>query len=158
MKKAFLFKDNKGNVLFITIVIIAVIIFITAIVVEWHRTITIADNFDVEITRALKSSIDLSLKDEYRKDGVSVMDSKKAEDEFYNYLFEIMKLDENFKYYESGKFIYSLNIENIKFVSEPPWIYIDGYIEVAPVLFGMADSMYEINFSKGIHNMRLNYE
>jgi len=125
------------------------------VVIEWQRTVTIADNFDLEMSRALKSSIDLSLKDEYRKDGESVMDCDKAKLEFYNYLYGYMKLDENLKYYESGKFIYSVNIKNVKFISDPPEIFIDGNINVAALFFSIINPAYEINFSKGVHNMRL---
>ena len=151
-------KDSKGSVAFLCIALIPLILITFLVIAEWHHVVTVTGSIDRDISRALKTSIDIAILDEYRQDRVAVMDVDKAKVEFWRYIHENMDLDSNLRSYRDNRFIYSLNIESIEFfATEPPRIYVDGYISLRPLFLGIEDSTFEIEFSKRIHNMRLDW-
>ena len=153
MKKRNFQKGASGTMMVLFCMIFVILL---AIGIEWYRAVTLKEHIDIEIERALNIAVELSMRDNYRRDHISNIDKDIAIAEFYDYLNQELSLDYNMSCYVNGRFQYRLVISNLYIDTEPPVLRANGQIETQISFLKYFGSFtYTIPFSIRSRNIRL---
>ena len=79
--------------------------------------------------RGVNSAVEFAIRDEYRRDGITKMDSVLAEETLWDYFHQNMKLDQEFSKYAGSKLKYRLEIQGITITEEPPCLTLKGWLK-----------------------------
>ena len=135
MKRIFyILKNNKGTSGVGVILVCLIIGLASVMIIEIFRYYTIKDSIDKELSRAVNMAIDTSMDDEKRKLHISSIDTDIAVQEFYTYLQNELKLDDELKYNDSN-LKYQLHLNNINIQADPPKFEVEGTVILKPDLF-----------------------
>ncbi len=148
-------KNQKGSIVFLACIFAAVIVIVFSLALEWYRAFSLAGSIEADIYRAMKTSMDMSILDGYRIDGLSVMDCDNAKRILEAYFCDNMGLNSEKVYLSNGKEIYRLNMIKMDFCGTPPSIYIEGTAEITPMIFDAFSFKINIDISKKLQNVRL---
>lgn len=129
-----MFKRNKGSAMPMLLVACMVIAMISAILFENQNMYTVKENIDRELARAANIAVDLAMDDSARRYHISRIDKDKAQDEFYNYLYDFMELSPSLEHKTGMKYRLVLTKVDIE-PEEPlgPYLSVQGYVEIAPM-------------------------
>lgn len=147
-------RTQKGDAIFFIFIIIYVILTLSAIVFEYFRIDSLYQQVEYELQRGVNSSVEYAMLDEYRRDGVAKMDSDVAQDEFYTYLHQSMKLDRELEKYSDKKLVYTLDIQSITATDDPPRLTIQGQLKLRSC-FSFLPSDIRLHFSISSINSRI---
>ncbi|WP_313559183.1 hypothetical protein, partial [Ruminiclostridium cellobioparum] len=100
-----LISNNKGTSAVGVILACIIIVFGTVLILEVFRYYSVKDSMDKELSRAVNIAIDIAMDDNKRKIHVSSIDEDIAAQEFYSYLIDELKLDDEL-IYDDGKLKY----------------------------------------------------
>ena len=129
-----LISNNKGTSAVGVILACIIIVFGTVLILEVFRYYSVKDSMDKELSRAVNIAIDIAMDDNKRKIHVSSIDEDIAAQEFYSYLIDELKLDDEL-IYDDGKLKYQLRLDNVNIQSDPPKFEVEGMIILRPEFF-----------------------
>jgi hypothetical protein len=108
-------RSKKGDIGVLAITVFAVILAAGGICNELVRFFVIQDQMSVELNRAVNLCIKTSVYDSYRWDKENHLDPDLAEEAFYDYLHDEMKLDSNFALYsDENELMYRVQVESLR--------------------------------------------
>ncbi len=147
--------DRRGSIGGSLLFLFAFIILLT-VTYTFGRAIMVRNQVSAELSRALNTAIQLSMRDEYRRDAISQIDTVRAETEVYAYLAGI-GMDASMTMRRDGQPVFRLSVDSLVFTENPPAARITGTVFV-PV--GMLHALgvpaeIEFPFSIASRNQRL---
>ena len=112
-----LLKDQRGSVGVNVILIMLLVVFLGVIVLEFQRVMSVRDTLEYECQRAVNTALEYAMRDDYRRDGINILDPELAESQFHAYFIGFMGLSGSGGSYacydESGKLEYTLTVDSL---------------------------------------------
>jgi hypothetical protein len=111
-----LLKDQRGSVGINIIIIMLLVVFLGTIVLEFQRVMSVRDTLEYECQRAVNTALEYAMRDEYRQDGINILDSELAEEQFHTYFSGFMGLsgsEGDYTCYQDGKLAYTLTVDSL---------------------------------------------
>ena len=112
-----LLKDQRGSVGVNVILIMLLVVFLGTIVLEFQRVMSVRDTLEYECQRAVNTALEYAMRDDYRQDGINILDPELAERQFHAYFTGFMGLSGSGGSYacydESGKLEYTLTVNSL---------------------------------------------
>ena len=116
-----LLKDRRGSVGVNVILIMLLVVFLGTIVLEYSRVMSVRDTLEYECQRAVNTALEYAMRDEYRQDGINILDPDLANIQFHAYFSGFMGLSGSGNSYacydENGKLEYTLTVDSLEIVS-----------------------------------------
>jgi len=105
--------NRKGDVFLFILILVFFILTLAVILSEYFRIESLYQQAEYVVQRGVNSSVEYAMRDDYRRDGYSRMDSALAEETLYAYFHENMGLDSELNKYAGNQWVYQLEIERI---------------------------------------------
>ena len=135
-------------------IILFVILTLTAMLIEYYRMDSLYQQVDYVLRRAVNDAVEYAMLDEYRQDGYDRMDSSAAEQRFYEYLHENMKLDRDLRKYSGKQWVYTLEIKSLTATDDPPSLILEGQLKTRSI-FGFLMGDVRLPFTLTSSNQRI---
>ena len=108
-------------------------------VCEFIFIIGAKENLEIELARAANIAVDLAMSDAHRQDHISELDAAAAHDQFYDYLFNDMRLSPQLEAYShDGGCLYKIEITDLFISASPPVISATAVVTMQPLFIGRA--------------------
>ena len=112
-----LLRDQRGSVGINVIMIMLLVVFLGTIVLEFQRVMSVRDTLEYGCQRAVNTALEYAMRDDYRQDGINILDPEQAKIQFYAYFTGFMGLagsDGNYACYdEAGQLQYTLVVDSL---------------------------------------------
>jgi|GEM_PF-6244095 len=114
-------QDRRGSVGVNVILILMLVVFLGTIVLEFQRVMSVRDTLEYECQRAVNTALESAMRDDYRQDGVNIIDPALAEIQFHAYFTGFMGLngsDGTYTCYNAdGKLQYILLVDSLEIIA-----------------------------------------
>ncbi|MGI6684608.1 MAG: hypothetical protein ACOX47_03770 [Bacillota bacterium] len=146
--------NRKGDVFLFILILIFFILTLAVILSEYFRIESLYQQAEYVIQRGINSSVEYAMRDDYRRDGYSRMDSALAEETLYAYFYENMGLDSELNKYAGNQWVYQLEIERIDATDSPPCLTLTGALKTRSV-FNFLSGTIRLPFTISSVNIRI---
>ncbi len=156
MKALLLDRRGIGNVGLI--MILAIVLVVAGVVLEYGRVLNIRNNVEKELSRAVNVSIKAAMQDEFRRDSISLLDETLALATLRDYLITDMDLNASCQRIVDGSVVYRLDMGSQSVQADPPRMEVAGILIIPVSVFrdllgeGLA---FRIPFRIASRNQRL---
>jgi hypothetical protein len=149
-----LLRNKNGDVGVLPVLVFVIILAIGGLLNEIIRVVAVHDQISVEMNRAINLCIKTSVYDSYRIDKVNYyLDPIKAEEAFYDYLYDDMKLNYSMtKYTDEGELMYTVYIDQLNIDSMNAKASVEGTVYV-PGFFDIGT--FPLRYKVQSRNMRI---
>ena len=107
------------------------------IICEFFFAFSVRDNLEAELTRAANIAVDMAMSDAYRQDRLSELDADAAYTQFYDYLYNEMRLPTRLGTHASGVGgYYSLEITELVINPSLPGVRATASVSLQPLFLG----------------------
>jgi len=146
--------NRKGDTFVFILILIFFILTLAAILIEYSRMESLYQQVEYVLQRGVNVSVEYAMRDDYRRDGYSRMDSALAEDALYTYFYESMGLDADLNKYADNQWVYQLEIERVDATADPPRLTLNGALKTRSV-FSFLTGEVRLPFSISSVNIRI---
>jgi hypothetical protein len=146
--------NRKGDVFLFILILVFFILTLAVILSEYFRIESLYQQAEYVIQRGVNSSVEYAMRDDYRRDGYSRMDSALAEETLYAYFYENMGLDSELNKYAGNQWVYQLEIERIDATDSPPCLTLTGALKTRSV-FNFLSGTIRLPFTISSVNIRI---
>ncbi len=115
------------------LILVFFILTLAAILIEYVRMEGLHQQVEYVLQRGVNSAVEYAIRDEYRRDGYTLLDTAVAEEKLYKYLHENMGLDSEMNKYAGEEWNYRLEVISIHATESPPRLTLAG--ELKPAAF-----------------------
>jgi len=116
-----LLRDKRGSVGVNVILIMLLVVFLGTIVLEYSRVLSARDTLEYQCQRAVNTAVDFAMRDDYRQDGINILDPELAESQFNAYFTDAMGLTDTCGgfacYDDNGDLAYTLTVDSLEITS-----------------------------------------
>jgi hypothetical protein len=112
--------NRKGDVFLFILILVFFILTLAVILSEYFRIESLYQQAEYVIQRGVNSSVEYAMRDDYRRDSYSRMDSALAEETLYAYFYENMGLDSELNKYAGNQWVYQLEVSASTLPTAPP--------------------------------------
>lgn len=126
-------KSRRGDTFVFILILVFFILTLAAILIEYFRMESLYQQVEYVLQRGVNSAVEYAIKDEYRRDGYSLLDTEVAEEKLYEYLHDSMGLDSELNKYADTQWNYQLEIKSIQATQSPPRLTLDGEIRTRSI-------------------------
>ncbi|WP_242965271.1 hypothetical protein [Dehalobacterium formicoaceticum] len=112
--------NRKGDVFLFILILVFFILTLSVMLIEYFRMESLYQQVEYVLQRGVNSSVEYAMRDDYRRDGYSRMDSALAQEMLYAYFYENMELDSGLNKYAGNQWVYQLEVERIDATDSPP--------------------------------------
>ena len=102
------------------IVFLLIFLVVLSVTVEFGRAVFVKDHVEQDLNRALNIAVAMSMKDEYRRDHISSIDTAVADTAFQEYLHDEMALNASLQHVMDGQLQYAITIRTLSIEETPP--------------------------------------
>jgi hypothetical protein len=104
------------------------------LVCEFYYAFSVRQGIDNELSRAVNTAVSLSVSDIHRQDRLSELDAQIANERFFEYLYNDMKLSRSLEAKSrNGESLYTLEIEYIDINPSPPGMRVSVAVALRPI-------------------------
>jgi hypothetical protein len=146
--------NRKGDVFLFILILVFFILTLAVILSEYFRIESLYQQAEYVIQRGVNSSVEYAMRDDYRRDGYSRMDSALAEETLYAYFHENMGLDSELNKYDGNQWVYQLEVERIDATDSPPCLTLTGTLKTRSV-FNFLSGTIRLPFTISSVNIRI---
>lgn len=146
--------NRKGDVFLFVLILVFFILTLSVILSEYFRIESLYQQAEYIIQRGVNSSVEYAMRDDYRRDGYSRLDSALAEETLYAYFYENMELDSGLNKYAGNQWVYQLEIERIDATDSPPCLTLTGALKTRSV-FNFLSGAIRLPFTISSVNIRI---
>lgn len=146
--------DRKGDVFLFILILVFFILTLAVIISEYSRIESLYQQAEYVVQRGVNSSVEYAMRDDYRRDGYSRMDSALAQEMLYAYFHENMGLDSELNKYAGNQWVYQLEIERIDTTDSPPCLTLAGALKTRSV-FNFLSGTIRLPFTISSVNIRI---
>lgn len=146
--------NRKGDVFLFILILVFFILTLAVILSEYFRIESLYQQAEYVIQRGVNSSVEYAMRDDYRRDGYSRMDSALAEETLYAYFYENMGLDSELNKYAGNQWVYQLEVERIDATDSPPCLTLTGALKTRSV-FNFLSGAIRLPFTISSVNIRI---
>ncbi len=126
-------KNRRGDTFVFIFILVFFILTLAAILIEYFRMESLHQQVEYVLQRGVNSSVEYALRDEYRRDGYTLLDTEAAEERLYEYLHVSMGLDSELNKYAGEEWNYRLEIKNVQATESPPRLTLAGEIKTRSI-------------------------
>lgn len=146
--------NRKGDVFLFILILVFFILTLSVILSEYFRIENLYQQAEYVIQRGVNSSVEYAMRDDYRRDSYSRMDSALAEETLYAYFYENMGLDSELNKYAGNQWVYQLEVERIDATDSPPCLTLTGALKTRSV-FNFLSGTIRLPFTISSVNIRI---
>jgi hypothetical protein len=146
--------NRKGDVFLFILILVFFILTLSVILSEYFRIESLYQQVEYVIQRGVNSSVEYAMRDDYRRDGYSRLDSALAEETLYAYFHENMGLDSELNRYAGNQWVYQLEVERIDATDSPPCLTLTGALKTRSV-FNFLSGTIRLPFTISSVNIRI---
>ena len=146
--------NRKGDVFLFILILVFFILTLAVILSEYFRIESLYQQAEYVIQRGVNSSVEYAMRDDYRRDGYSRMDSALAQETLYAYFHENMGLDSELNKYAGNQWVYQLEVERIDATDSPPGLTLTGTLKTRSV-FNFLSGTVRLPFTISSVNIRI---
>lgn len=146
--------NRKGDVFLFILLLVFFILTLAVILSEYFRIESLYQQAEYVIQRGVNSSVEYAMRDDYRRDGYSRMDSALAQETLYEYFHENMGLDSELNKYAGNQWVYQLEVERIDATDSPPCLTLTGALKTRSV-FNFLSGTIRLPFTISSVNIRI---
>ena len=146
--------NRKGDVFLFILILVFFILTLAVILSEYFRIESLYQQAEYVIQRGVNSSVEYAMRDDYRRDGYSRMDSALAQETLYAYFHENMGLDSELNKYAGNQWVYQLEVERIDATDSPPCLTLTGALKTRSV-FNFLSGTIRLPFTISSVNIRI---
>lgn len=146
--------NRKGDVFLFILILVFFILTLSVILSEYFRIENLYQQAEYVIQRGVNSSVEYAMRDDYRRDGCSRMDSALAQETLYKYFYENMGLDSELNKYAGNQWVYQLEVERIDATDSPPCLTLTGALKTRSV-FNFLSGTIRLPFTISSVNIRI---
>lgn len=146
--------NRKGDVFLFILLLVFFILTLSVMLIEYFRMESLYQQVEYVLQRGINSSVEYAMRDDYRRDGYSRMDSALAEEMLYAYFYENMGLDSGLNKYAGNQWVYQLEVERIDATDSPPGLTLTGTLKTRSA-FNFLSGTIRLPFTISSVNIRI---
>lgn len=120
------FSEEKGNIVYIFIILVTLLITLFLCVIEYYRVTELYDDVTTEMERAANIAVEYAMNDEARGYHLSKIDESIAQEQFNTYFIQRLKLNSSFEQFVDGDRYYKVEFTTFNIDVEIPQIQMQG--------------------------------